>query len=182
MPEYRIRFCEIAAGRRFEQRNLAVGVLGQKLGRAALALEDVDLDQPIGHAQLGERQSHLVAVAGSLHRVERIHQLFRKGGFRLTEFRYRSSRRQCHDSCAACWTIPDYAAALLQCDNAAPSASAGKIIFFRSRDTVSIRQAMSASPRRYDGRNLPSYFSALRAESLARRRRIRGSPGRAAAR
>src|SRR5262245_66330030 len=43
MPEDRIRFGNKAPRRDFEQRNLATRVLGQELGRAALALEDVNL-------------------------------------------------------------------------------------------------------------------------------------------
>src|SRR5262245_19156993 len=40
VPEDRVRFGEITAGRGFEQRHLAVRIFGQELGRAALAFED----------------------------------------------------------------------------------------------------------------------------------------------
>ena len=41
------------SGRRdFEQRHLAVRILGEKFRRMAFALEDVDLDQPVRHAEL----------------------------------------------------------------------------------------------------------------------------------
>src|SRR5262245_36981062 len=43
MPQDRIRFGNKAPGRDFEQRNLAARILGQELGRATLALEDVNL-------------------------------------------------------------------------------------------------------------------------------------------
>jgi hypothetical protein len=48
VPKDRVRFGEIAAGRDFEQRHLAVRILGQELRRAAVALEDIDLDQAVG--------------------------------------------------------------------------------------------------------------------------------------
>ena len=66
---------DISAGSDFEQRHLTVRILGQELGRAALAREDVDLDQAIVNAELSQCQPHLVAVAGSLHRIERMHRL-----------------------------------------------------------------------------------------------------------
>jgi hypothetical protein len=75
VPKDRVRFGEIAAGRGFEQRYLAVRILGEELRRAAVALEDIDFDQSVGDAELGEREAHLVAIARSLHRIERIHRL-----------------------------------------------------------------------------------------------------------
>jgi hypothetical protein len=39
----------------------------------AVALENIDLDQPIGDTQLREREPRLVAVSRTLHRVERKH-------------------------------------------------------------------------------------------------------------
>ena len=75
VPEDGIGFGEIAAGRGFEQRHLAVRILGQKFRRAALTFEDVDLDQAVRNAELGERKAHLVTVARSLHGIERIHRL-----------------------------------------------------------------------------------------------------------
>ena len=41
----------------------------------ALALEDVDLDQPIGNAELRQSKPRLVAVSRALHRIEREHGL-----------------------------------------------------------------------------------------------------------
>ena len=38
VPEDRVRFGQITAGRGFEQRHLAVGILRQEFGRAAFAL------------------------------------------------------------------------------------------------------------------------------------------------
>jgi hypothetical protein len=63
MPQDRVRLRDVAAGRDLEQRHLAARVLRQELGRVAFALEDVDLFEPIGIAQVGEREPHLVAVA-----------------------------------------------------------------------------------------------------------------------
>ena len=97
VPEDRIRFGEIAAGRGFEQGHLAVRVLRQEFGRAAFALEDVDLHQAIGQAELSERQAHLVAVARSLHGIERIHRRPSSGLRRcLLWSTLRSLRGQCH--------------------------------------------------------------------------------------
>jgi hypothetical protein len=42
----------------------AVGIAREKRGRSAFALEDVRLDPLEGHAELGQEQAHLVAVAG----------------------------------------------------------------------------------------------------------------------
>ena len=38
-----------------------------------LALEDVDLDQLMRHAQLRKREPHFVAIARTLHRVKFVH-------------------------------------------------------------------------------------------------------------
>jgi hypothetical protein len=40
-----------------------------------LAFEDIDLDQVMGDLELRQSQPHLVAIAGALHRVERVHAL-----------------------------------------------------------------------------------------------------------
>src|SRR5262245_58676087 len=74
MPEDRIRFGNEAPRRDFEQRSLAVGILGHELGSSALAFQAVNLLEMIGQAQLCKRQPDLVAVARSLHRIERIHR------------------------------------------------------------------------------------------------------------
>src|SRR5262249_49636403 len=47
--------------------------LGEEVGGAALALEDIDLGEVIRNLELGEREPHLVAVAGPPHRIERKH-------------------------------------------------------------------------------------------------------------
>ena len=60
-------FREMTIGRDFEQRHLAVRIHQQEFGRVAFALEDVDLDQTMRHAELGEGEPHLVAVSRSLH-------------------------------------------------------------------------------------------------------------------
>src|SRR6202035_6185577 len=69
---------EIAARRDFQQRHLAVRILGKKFRRVALALENVDLAQPVGHAQLRQGEPRLVAVPRALHRIERKHRRFPK--------------------------------------------------------------------------------------------------------
>src|SRR5262245_21325172 len=74
VPEDRVRFRDIAAGRDLEQRNLTARVLGQELGRVTLALEDIDLFESIWITQVGEREPHLVTIARSLHRIEGIHR------------------------------------------------------------------------------------------------------------
>src|SRR5262245_3508976 len=75
VPEDCVRFGEITARRGFEQRHLAVRILSQELRRPALALEDIDFDEAVGNVELREREAHLVAVARSLHGIERIHRL-----------------------------------------------------------------------------------------------------------
>jgi hypothetical protein len=73
VPEDRIRLGEKAARRDFQQRHLATRIHGEEFGRMAVALENVDLFQPIRNGKLGKDKPHLVAVARSLHRIERIH-------------------------------------------------------------------------------------------------------------
>src|SRR5580693_660748 len=98
VPEDGVRFGEIAARRDFEQRHLAVRILGQKFRRVALALEDVDLDQPVGHAQLRQGKASLVAVARTLHRIERKHRRFPKSraGVSREYCAVTTSTRRCH--------------------------------------------------------------------------------------
>ena len=74
VPEDRIGFGEIAAGRDLEQRHLAARIHRQEFGRVAFALEDVDLLQPVRDAELGQGQPDLVAVARSTHGIERMHR------------------------------------------------------------------------------------------------------------
>ena len=76
-------FGEIAARRDFKQRHLAVRILGEEFRRVAFAFENVDLDQPIRHAELRQGQPRLVAVAGSLHRIERKHRRFHNSPHRI---------------------------------------------------------------------------------------------------
>jgi hypothetical protein len=76
VPKNGVRLGKIAAGRHFQQRHLAVWILGEEFRRMTLALENVDLDQPIGNVQLRQREPRLVAVAGALHRIERKHCRF----------------------------------------------------------------------------------------------------------
>jgi len=75
VPQDRVRFGEVAPGCGFEQRDLAVRIFGEELGRATLAFEDIHFNQAVGNAELGERKAHLVAVARSLHGIERMHRL-----------------------------------------------------------------------------------------------------------
>jgi len=57
----------------FQQRHLSAGILGEKIRRAALAVQNIDLDRVIGRIQQGQRKANLVAVAGALHRIEFVH-------------------------------------------------------------------------------------------------------------
>ena len=57
----------MAVGRDFQQRHLAVRILGEEFRRAAFALQNVDLDQLVRNAEPGQRQADLVAIAGFLH-------------------------------------------------------------------------------------------------------------------
>src|SRR5712671_7418053 len=54
--------------------NTTVGVLGQELGRARLALQDVALDKLVTQAELRQQQADLVAVARSHEVVKRQHR------------------------------------------------------------------------------------------------------------
>jgi hypothetical protein len=60
----RIRFRQIDAGLDLEHRNLAVGIPGEKLGRARLAFHGVDFDPFIRQSQGLEDHTDLVTVAG----------------------------------------------------------------------------------------------------------------------
>ena len=60
-------------GSDFKQRHLSVRVLAKKFGRAAFTFENVDFDQFVRNAKPGQREADLVAVAGTLHRIERVH-------------------------------------------------------------------------------------------------------------
>ena len=73
VPENGVRFGEIAVGRDFQQRNLAARILGEEFRRAAGALQDVDFHELERNAEPGQRQADLVAVAGPLIRIERVH-------------------------------------------------------------------------------------------------------------
>jgi hypothetical protein len=75
VPEDCVGLSEVAVGRDLQQRHLAAGIHREELGRVALALEDIDLVQPERQVELGEGKPHLVAVARSLHRVEREHRV-----------------------------------------------------------------------------------------------------------
>ncbi len=72
-PQDRIRFGEVAAGLDLQQRDLAVRILGQEIRRVGLALQDIHFDKRMRNPELRQRQPHLVAIAGALHRVERVH-------------------------------------------------------------------------------------------------------------
>src|SRR6202035_5535524 len=98
VPEDGIGLSEIAARRDFQQRHLAVRILGQKFRRVALALENVDLDQPVGHAQLRQGEPRLVAVARTLHRIERKHRRFPKSRAAVSRAycAVTTSTRRCH--------------------------------------------------------------------------------------
>src|SRR5581483_11324719 len=73
VPENRIGLWKMTSSRNLQQRHLPVGIFREKLRSAALALEDVDFEKPVGNAEPREREANLVAVARSLHRVERVH-------------------------------------------------------------------------------------------------------------
>src|SRR5215470_7138465 len=59
-----------------EGRDAAVGILGQELGRARLALQDVALDQRVADAELRQQQANLVAVARPVEIVKRHHRCY----------------------------------------------------------------------------------------------------------
>src|SRR5215470_1427485 len=73
VPKDRARFRNIAPGRGFEQWYVPARVLGEELRCTCFARKDVDLHQVIVDSELRERKSHLVAIAGALHRIEREH-------------------------------------------------------------------------------------------------------------
>ena len=77
VPEDRVRLGQIASGRDFEHRNAAARIHGEEFRRARLPLENVDLHEPVVEAKLREGEARLVAVAGSLHRIERVHSVSR---------------------------------------------------------------------------------------------------------
>src|ERR1700724_1664141 len=52
---------------------MAARIFREELGGAGFPLENVDFHQAIRDAELGERETHLVAIARALHRIERIH-------------------------------------------------------------------------------------------------------------
>src|SRR5665811_898675 len=52
---------------------MAVRILGKEFRRAAGALQDVHFHQLERNAEPGQRQADLVAVAGTLIRIERVH-------------------------------------------------------------------------------------------------------------
>src|SRR5476651_102342 len=63
----------MAVGRDLQKRNASVWILGEEFGRATFALQNVDLDELVRNAEPGQRQADLVAIAGPLHRIERVH-------------------------------------------------------------------------------------------------------------
>src|SRR5208283_3315198 len=73
VPEDGVGFGKESAGRHFQERHLAVRILLQELRRMALALEDIDFDQPIRNAELRQSEPRLVAIPRTLHRIEREH-------------------------------------------------------------------------------------------------------------
>src|SRR5215467_3183726 len=79
-------FRQIAPGRSFEQRYVPTWILGAKVRRSGIALEDVDLHQVIRNGKLREREPHFVAIAGALHRVEREHSRFPASVSRMRHF------------------------------------------------------------------------------------------------
>src|ERR1019366_1961933 len=73
VPENGVRLGEIAIWRDFEQRDMAVRILGKEFRLAAGALQDVHFHQLERNAEPGQRQADLVAVSGTLIRIERVH-------------------------------------------------------------------------------------------------------------
>src|SRR6185312_538267 len=73
VPENGIRLGNVAAGCDLEQRDLSTRIFGEEFGRAAFAFENVGLDQHVGNAEPGQREADLVAIAGALIRIERVH-------------------------------------------------------------------------------------------------------------
>jgi hypothetical protein len=73
VPDDGVRFGEIAVRCDFQERDLPARILGEEFRRSAFALQDVHFDQSERNAEPGQRQADLVAVAGTLIRIERIH-------------------------------------------------------------------------------------------------------------
>ena len=73
VPEDRVRLGEIASGRDLEHRHAPARIHREEIRRARLALQDVDVDDVVGDAELREREPHLVAIPRPLHRIERVH-------------------------------------------------------------------------------------------------------------
>src|SRR6202023_1930336 len=70
----------------------------KKFRRMALAFEEVDLAQPLGPAQLRQGEPRLVAVARTLHRIERKHRRFPKSRAAVSReyCAVTTSTRRCH--------------------------------------------------------------------------------------
>ena len=73
VPEDGVGLGEMAIRRDLQQRHLAVRIFREEFGRAAFAFEDVDLDELVRNPEPRQRKADLVAVAGALHRIERVH-------------------------------------------------------------------------------------------------------------
>ena len=73
IPEDGVELGEMTVGRDFEQRHLAVRILTEKFSVPTFALQDIDFNQLVRNAQTRQRKADLVAIAGTLHRIERIH-------------------------------------------------------------------------------------------------------------
>src|SRR5262249_12218592 len=69
---------------------------------------DINLDEAVGNSELGEREAHLVAIARSLHGIERIHRLPSGGAPPPCPRRLSPSRRQCHDAIGLRRVVADY--------------------------------------------------------------------------
>ncbi len=73
VPQNGIGLGEMTIRRDLKQRHLTVWIFREEFGCAALALEDVDLDESVRNPEPRQRKADLVAVARALHRVERVH-------------------------------------------------------------------------------------------------------------
>src|SRR3984885_2188941 len=73
VPEDGVGFGEVTTLGYFKQRNLAGWILRQKIRRATLAAQNIDLDRAIGCVEQSQRQADLVAIARALHGIEMIH-------------------------------------------------------------------------------------------------------------
>src|SRR5262249_14353516 len=75
IPKNCVRLRQVTIRRDLKQWHLSIRILGKEFRRAALAFENVNLHELVRNAQARQRKANLVAIAGALHRIERVHQM-----------------------------------------------------------------------------------------------------------